>query len=99
MAATDPLFDTLGIPGQVVVHHQRAELQVDAFRPSLGGDHYGAEFLEMLDQRGAGVGGFRAADAITAFMALEPVLIDGLGAGIAIGAVEQHYACAIGSVF
>ena len=31
MAAADALFDALGIPGQIIVHDQRAELQIDTF--------------------------------------------------------------------
>ena len=30
VAAADALLDALRVPGQVVVHHQRAELEVDA---------------------------------------------------------------------
>jgi hypothetical protein len=39
MAATDALLDALGIPWQIVVDHQRAELQVDALRACFRGDH------------------------------------------------------------
>ncbi|MCY1514903.1 hypothetical protein D9M68_494690 [compost metagenome] len=33
---TNPLFDLHRIPGQVVIHQQRRELQVDALRTDLG---------------------------------------------------------------
>jgi len=39
MAAADALLDALGIPRQVVVHHEGAKLQVDAFRARFRGDH------------------------------------------------------------
>ena len=58
MATADALFHPLRIPGQVVVDHQRTELQVDTFRPCLGGDHYLALIAEVLHQRGAGISGF-----------------------------------------
>jgi hypothetical protein len=30
MAAADPLLDPLRIPGEIVIHHERAELEIDA---------------------------------------------------------------------
>ena len=39
MATADALLDALGIPGKVVVHDQRAELEIDAFRCGLSSDH------------------------------------------------------------
>gem|GEM_PF-2460551 len=90
VAATDALFDTLWIPRQVVIDDQRAELEVDAFRACLRGDHDGAALLEVLNQRGAGVSGFGASNAIAAFMPLQPVFVNGLRPGIGVGAVEQH---------
>ena len=56
MAAADALLDALRIPGQVVVHHQRAELEVDAFGAGLGGDHDAALLAEVVDQGRAHVG-------------------------------------------
>ncbi len=50
MAAADPLLDALGIPGQVVIHHQRAELEVDPLRRRLGRDHDLAFVPEVVDE-------------------------------------------------
>ena len=61
-----------GIPGQVVVDHQIAELQVDALGGGLGGDHDGGVVAEVLDQGGAHVGAGRAGDAVGAGVLLEP---------------------------
>src|SRR6218665_655998 len=96
VAAPDALFDALRVPGQVVVDDQRAKLQVDAFGAGLGGDHHRAALLEVLDQGGAGVGGGGVCAA--APVALAPIPVDGLRPGIAVGAVEEHDACAIAGV-
>lgn len=39
MAAANALLDALGIPWQVIVHHEGAELEIDALCPGLRGDH------------------------------------------------------------
>ena len=39
MDAAHPLLQPVGVPGDVVVDHQVAELKVDAFSGRLGGDH------------------------------------------------------------
>ena len=39
MTTADALLDTLRIPGEVVIDHQIAELQVNAFGGCLSGDH------------------------------------------------------------
>src|SRR5690606_40601864 len=38
MAPADALLHPLRVPGQVVVHHQVAELEVETFGPCFGGD-------------------------------------------------------------
>ncbi len=58
--AAHALLKPVGVPGDVVVDHQRAELQVDALARRLGGDHdlgYIAEGVLGLD---AGVHHHRA---------------------------------------
>ena len=79
VAAADALLDALRIPGQVVVDDQIAELKVDALGGGLGGDHDGGFVAEVLDERGAHVGGRRAGDAVGAGVLLQPALIDRLG--------------------
>ena len=66
VAAADALLDALGIPRQVVVHDQGAELQVDAFRPRFGGDHDVALFPEVVHEGGAHVRRARAGDPVGA---------------------------------
>src|SRR5690606_22704084 len=80
VTASDALFDTLRVPGQVIVDNQRTELKVDTLCSGLGGNHDGAAVLEVLDQRSARVGGLGAGDSVSALVKLEPVLIDGLRA-------------------
>ena len=48
VTAADALFDTLRIPREIVVHHQGAELEIDAFRPRFRGDHDLSLFLEIV---------------------------------------------------
>lgn len=52
MAAADALFDALGVPGQVVIEHQRAELQVDAFGRRLGGQQGNPHDLQAPAKHG-----------------------------------------------
>jgi len=59
VAAADPLLDALGVPGQVVVHDDIAELQVDALRGGLCGDDQrvvttGMELLKSFRGRSRG---------------------------------------------
>ena len=69
VAAADALLDALRVPRQVVVDDQRAELEVDALRAGLGGDHDAALLAEVVDERGAHVGGLGAGDAVGARVA------------------------------
>ena len=79
VAPPDALLDALRVPGQVVVDHQIAELQVDALGRGLGGDEDGGVVAEVLDERGAHVGAGRAGDAVGAGVLLQPRLVDALG--------------------
>ena len=45
--AADALFQADGVPGDVEVDHQPAELQVDAFAGGFGGDQHLGRFLEL----------------------------------------------------
>ena len=38
--ATHALFEAVGIPGKVVVHHQRTELKIDALACCFCGNHH-----------------------------------------------------------
>ena len=55
MAAADALLDTLRVPRQIIIDHQGTELQIDALRPGLGGNHDAALLAEVIDQRRAHV--------------------------------------------
>ena len=66
--------------------------------PGLGGDHDAGRFFEMLDQRGAGVGGAGAGDAVGACVAVEPGLVDAGGLFTAVGAVEEHGLARVGAL-
>jgi hypothetical protein len=89
MAAADALLDALRVPGQVVVHYQRAELEVDAFGARLGGDHDAALLAEVIHERRAHVGGARTGDPVAALMAFQPLVVDQFGAVVGVRAVEQ----------
>src|SRR3989344_3151705 len=64
VAASNALFNTLGIPRQIVVDYQVAELQVDALGGGFGRDQNRRLVTEILHQRGAHVGAGRTADVI-----------------------------------
>jgi len=52
--ASEPLLDAVGVPGQIVVHHEVGTLQVDAFPGGVRGDQeddilvLGEELLGLL---------------------------------------------------
>ena len=50
VAASDALLDALGIPREVVVDDHRAELEVDALRPRLGGEENSRLAAEGVDE-------------------------------------------------
>jgi len=90
MAATNALFDALGIPGQVVVDHQGAELQVDTFGCGFGGDHDAALATEVVHQCGAGICCSGAGNSVRTLMLFKPLPVDLPGLRIIIGAIEKH---------
>ena len=59
--AAETLFQTVGVPGKVVVHHQVGALQVDAFAGGVGGDQ-DFDFLVVFEGF-LGLAAFLAADA------------------------------------
>ena len=75
---TDPLFDALRIPRQIIVHHERAKLKVDAFRASFGGNHDATFLAEIIHERRAHIGGLGAGNSIRTLMLLSPRGIDRL---------------------
>jgi len=89
MAAPDALLDALGIPGQIIVHDQRAELQVDALGRGLGSQQDGALVAEVLDERGAHIHGPRARGAPGLAVQLGPGGVDGRRFRPRVRAVEQ----------
>ena len=91
MAAANALFDALRIPRQVVVDHQRTELQVDALGSGLGGDHDFALIAKIIHQRSTGVRAARTTHPVGAFVALNPLGVETPGDRVAIGAIEQHH--------
>ena len=98
VAAANALLNTLGVPWQVIVNDQRAELQVDTFSTCFCGNHYGAAFFEVLDQCSACVCCFGACDAVGTCMALDPIGIHGLRSCIGVRAIEQDDTFAVGRV-
>ena len=49
VATANALLDALGIPGQIVIDHQGAELEVDALGARLGGDHNFPAVAKVID--------------------------------------------------
>ena len=90
VAAADALLDPLRVPGQVVVHDQRAELEVDALGCGLGGEQDRGLVAEVLDERRAHVHRARAGGAAGVAVLLDPALVDRGRLRAAVGAVEEH---------
>ena len=57
VTAADALLDPLGVPWEVIVHDKRAELQIDALGSGFRGNHDLSLLFEIVDERGAHVGG------------------------------------------
>ena len=55
MAPADALLNALRIPRQIVVHDERAELEIDALRPRLRSDHDASLFAEIIHEGGSHV--------------------------------------------
>ena len=98
VAAADALLDALRVPGEVVVHHQGAELEVDALRAGLGGDHDLPLLAEVVYQGRPHVGRLRPGNAVGAGMAFEPFRVDRPREGIGVRSVEQHDPLPVGAV-
>jgi len=62
MDATHALFQAVGVPGDVVVNHVPAELQIDALTSRLGGHQHLAVFPELALRVDAGARGVPIAD-------------------------------------
>ena len=83
MAAANALLNPLRIPGQVVVDHKRTELEVNALRAGLGGNHDFPCVTEVINQCRAHIGSLGAGDPVGACVPFDPFRIDSSGLGIA----------------
>ncbi len=90
VAATDALLYALGVPREVVVDDERAELEVDTLRSSFGRDHDPAFVAEIVHQCGAHVSGAGAGDVIRALVSGNPPGVNFLRAIIGVAAIEEH---------
>jgi len=89
VAATDTLLDPLGIPREIVIHHERAELEIDALGPGLRGNHDMAVLAEVINEGRPHVGRFGARDAVCAGVLLEPGRVNGFRAVVGVRAIEK----------
>ena len=71
----DTLLDPLGVPRQVEVHNQRAELQIHAFRGGFGSNEDGGFVAKMVYDCGFHVDGTRAGDAIRSLIFCYPSFV------------------------
>ena len=76
VAAPDALLHALRVPGQVVVDHQIAELQVDALGPGFGGNHDRRSVMELVDQRRPHVGSCRTGNDVFSLVPFQPVAVE-----------------------
>ena len=97
MTAAYALFDTLGVPGEIVVDHKGAELQVDAFRSRFRGDHDRSVFPEGFHQRAAHIRIAASGKAVVSGVAFPPASENAGAVGIVVAPVEQYDTAAIAS--
>jgi len=90
MASADSLFDSLGVPGEIIVHDQRAELEVYAFGSGFGGDKDRRMVAKVLDEGGANVDSTRPGCPPGFPVGFDPFFIDCRGFRTAVIAVEQY---------
>lgn len=76
MTAANPLFDALGVPGEVVIHYQRAELQVDALGTGFRRDHDPSLLTEVIDERRAHVSRSGTRDPIRVPVSIQPLRVN-----------------------
>jgi hypothetical protein len=69
------LLNALGIPGKVIVHHQRAELEVDTPQPLLRSNHDLSLLSKIIDS-GPHVRCSRTCYPVGPSMVLQPGVID-----------------------
>ena len=89
VAAADALLDALGIPRQVEIHDEGAELEVDAFSGGLGGDENFCGVAKGVNDGGAGIYGAGAGHAAGVAVAGGPRFVNFLGVWIVVGAVKN----------
>ena len=89
VAASDALFNALGVPGEVVVDDERAELEVDAFGGGFGGDEDLAIVAEVFKDGGADIDQSGTRGAAGGLVGFEPALEDGGGEGVGVGPVKS----------
>jgi hypothetical protein len=98
VASPDPLLDPLRVPREVIVHNERAELQVDALSSSLGCDHQRPALAEIVDERLSHVGRPRTGHPVGAAVAFDPFLVNCARPFVSVRPVEEHDAVAPGAV-
>ena len=89
MAAADALLDPLGIPRQIEVDDQRAELEVDALGGRLRSDQDRGAVAEMLDNGSLHVHGARAGEPIRSLVLGLPSLVDVGVMGLVVRPVDR----------
>ena len=83
------LINALRIPGQIIIHYRRAELQVHPLRRRFRGQHHSGMIPEIFNQCGAAVDGSRTGNASGFNVGFEPLVDDLPGFPAGVGTVEQ----------
>src|SRR3954451_19749197 len=90
MAPPNSLLDSLGVPRQVVVDDQRAELEIDPLRGGLGSDENLSLVPEVLYQTQALVGQPGATEPTQRRIHALPFLVDAVYVRARIRTIEQN---------
>ena len=88
MATSDALLDALRVPRQIVIHHHRAKLQVNAFCTRFGCNHDLAFVAKVINQRRAHIRSSRTAYFVRSLVSRVPFAINRIRLRVAIRAIE-----------
>ena len=89
VATSDALFNTLRVPGEVVIDNHGAELEVNALCARFGSNHDLCLVSEPVNKSGTHVGGSGAGDAVGVFIFLRPAFVDGFGQWVTVCSIEE----------
>ena len=90
MAAANSLLDALWVPGKIVIHYERTELQVYALSGGFGRNQNRGTVTELLNQCRLHVGGTGTGHRVCSAMPFHPSFVGACGSLVCIGPVDEN---------